>query len=495
MTKTYKPLEEEEESYKLCEPIEEYRKRTIPRYRELSLFAPAKVKSSPGDIKVVELFAGVGGFRIGLERASKRYKTIWNNQWEPSTKRQDASIIYCHRFGVEGHSNEDIATVPTCEIPECNLLVGGFPCQDYSVATTLKRSGGIEGKKGVLWWQIYRILKEYKNKPDYLFFENVDRLLKSPAKQRGRDFAIILASLSDLGYAVEWRVINAADYGMPQRRRRTYILGYLKDSKIYNKIANPLEWILSVGTEAKAFPVKTDAGAKPAQFDINGSILDVSDGFNNGKWTTLVLPFDVTAAQLGAAFEYADECELANIKSMTVTAQGTGSISYVTTNHITANTPILAKIKPNDGLSGKGFTANEYVFTDVKVVNPESAEAVTATSTDGKVTMYGVYKNTARADIDSNSYFLSGGKFYDWSWLSNMTPFTAYIVPQTKTSGNTNTLKGLTFEEDNATGINETLRYENETLRYENSFNLAGQKVGKGYKGMVISKGRKIIDN
>jgi len=296
MTKTYKPLEEEEESYKLCEPIEEYRKRTIPRYRELSLFAPAKVKSSPGDIKVVELFAGVGGFRIGLERASKRYKTIWNNQWEPSTKRQDASIIYCHRFGVEGHSNEDIATVPTCEIPECNLLVGGFPCQDYSVATTLKRSGGIEGKKGVLWWQIYRILKEYKNKPDYLFFENVDRLLKSPAKQRGRDFAIILASLSDLGYAVEWRVINAADYGMPQRRRRTYILGYLKDSKIYNKIANPLEWILSVGTEAKAFPVKTDAGAKPAQFDINGSILDVSDGFNNGKSLS---PFENAGIMIG----------------------------------------------------------------------------------------------------------------------------------------------------------------------------------------------------
>ncbi len=215
--------------------------------------------------------------------------------------------------------------------------------------------------------------------------------------------------------------------------------------------------------------------------------------FNNGKWTTLVLPFSATTDQVIAAFEYPADCEFANIKSMTVTAQGTGSISYKTTNHITANTPILAKIRPNDGLSGKeGFTADEYVFTGVPVVNPESAEAVTATSIDGNVTMYGVYKNTASADIDNNSYFLSGGKFYDWSWLSNMTPFTAYIVPKT-TSGNT--LKGLTFEEDSATGINETLRYENETLRYENSFNLAGQKVGKGYKGMVISKGRKVIDN
>ena len=160
-------------------------------------------------IHVVELFAGVGGFRIGLERASMLYKTIWNNQWEPSTKRQDASIVYCHRFGEQGHSNEDIATVPTSDIPQCDLLVGGFPCQDYSVATTLKRSGGIEGKKGVLWWQIYRILDEMKQKPNYLLFENVDRLLKSPASQRGRDFAIILASLNDLGYTVEWRIINA----------------------------------------------------------------------------------------------------------------------------------------------------------------------------------------------------------------------------------------------------------------------------------------------
>ncbi|MBO7051433.1 MAG: InlB B-repeat-containing protein, partial [Prevotella sp.] len=216
--------------------------------------------------------------------------------------------------------------------------------------------------------------------------------------------------------------------------------------------------------------------------------------FNNGKWTTLVLPFSATTAQVVAAFEYPNDCEFANIKSMTVTDQGTGSISYVTTSHITANTPILAKIKPNDGLSGKeGFTADEYKFTGVTVVNPESADAVTATSNDGNVTMYGVYKNTAKADINESSfYFIAGGKFYDKSWLSNMTPFTAYIVPQT-TSGNT--LKGLAFEEDSATGINETLRYENETLRYENSFNLAGQKVGKGYKGMVISKGRKVIDN
>ena len=181
-------------------------------------------------IRVVELFAGVGGFRIGLEGASDAYETIWNNQWEPSTQHQDASLVYKARFGSKGHSNKDINTVPTSDIPDHDLLVGGFPCQDYSVAATLSRSGGIEGKKGVLWWQIYRILQEKGDKrPQYIFFENVDRLLNSPATQRGRDFAIILASLADLGYVVEWRIINAAEYGMPQRRRRTYIVGYQKD--------------------------------------------------------------------------------------------------------------------------------------------------------------------------------------------------------------------------------------------------------------------------
>ena len=268
----------------LCEPIAEYCKKTVQSIRELSLFSvESNVVTKQDDIRVVELFAGVGGFRIGLERASEHYKTIWSNQWEPSTKRQDASIVYCHRFGEQGHSNEDIATVPTSEIPQCDLLVGGFPCQDYSVATTLKRSGGIEGKKGVLWWQIYRILDEMKQKPNYLLFENVDRLLKSPASQRGRDFAIILASLNDLGYTVEWRVINAADYGMPQRRKRTYIIGYKNDLAMTQQIDNPLEWILSKGVMAQAFPLSIDYKNQPISFHIEGDLSTVSSSFNKGK--------------------------------------------------------------------------------------------------------------------------------------------------------------------------------------------------------------------
>lgn len=237
-------------------------------------------------IRVVELFAGVGGFRIGLESASDAYETIWNNQWEPSTVRQDASLVYQARFGSQGHSNKDINTVKTEEIPDHDLLVGGFPCQDYSVASTLSRSGGIEGKKGVLWWQIYRILNEKgEHRPQYVFFENVDRLLGSPAKQRGRDFAIILASLADLGYTVEWRVVNAADYGMPQRRRRTYIVGYRSSSAIAGKIEALDKWVLYDGVMAKAFPFQQKKGTLSV-FDIEGSIKDVSDGFNKAGKTS-----------------------------------------------------------------------------------------------------------------------------------------------------------------------------------------------------------------
>ena len=235
------------------------------------------------NIRVIELFAGVGGFRIGLEGASDAYQTIWNNQWEPSTKHQDASLVYRARFGSNGHSNNDICTIATKDIPDHDLLVGGFPCQDYSVAATLSRSGGIEGKKGVLWWQIYRILEEKGEKrPNYIFLENVDRLINSPATQRGRDFAIILASLSDLGYIVEWRVINAAEYGMPQRRRRTYIVGYRKDSVVANKIEDANNWLFYDGVMAKSFPFAEKKNTL-SKFKIIGSIKEVSDNFNKNK--------------------------------------------------------------------------------------------------------------------------------------------------------------------------------------------------------------------
>ncbi|MBE6466476.1 DNA (cytosine-5-)-methyltransferase [Denitrobacterium detoxificans] len=196
-------------------------------------------------IKVAELFAGVGGFRLGLEGyhnsdhpefdmpAAGPYETIWANQWEPpgTESKQFAWRCYEEHFGKDSCVNEDINKVLDAyeageiDIPDVDMVVGGFPCQDYSVAKPLSQAGGIEGKKGVLWWDIYRFL--HLKEPRYVLLENVDRLLKSPASQRGRDFAIILSCFADLGYSVEWRVINSAEYGFPQRRKRVYIFAEL----------------------------------------------------------------------------------------------------------------------------------------------------------------------------------------------------------------------------------------------------------------------------
>lgn len=235
-------------------------------------------------IKVAELFAGVGGFRLGLEKNDK-FEIVWSNQWEPSTKIQHASMVYESQFGSDNHSNKDIAQVSISEIPDHDLLVGGFPCQDYSVATTLNNSKGLLGKKGVLWWSIQKILNDKKSKPKYLFLENVDRLLKSPSNQRGRDFAVMLKSLDDLGYAIEWRVINAAEYGMPQRRRRVFFLGYHKSTTLYKsmKLSEKMDWLTKNGTIAKGFPVSTDTSKINTQ-QLKGDLVEVSENFNkNGK--------------------------------------------------------------------------------------------------------------------------------------------------------------------------------------------------------------------
>lgn len=218
---------------------------------------------------VAELFAGVGGFRVGLNHITRFNKTTgkaienndwdftWANQWEPSTKRQDAFDCYITRFGDENVSNVDLSKVNKESIPDHNLLVGGFPCQDYSVARSKSNEQGIEGKKGVLFWEIADTLR-IKKTPFFLL-ENVDRLLKSPANQRGRDFGIMIRTLSDLEYNLEWRVINAADYGRGQRRRRVFIFGW-KNTLNYNKNLeklSPEQIMQSQGLFAKSFPIET----------------------------------------------------------------------------------------------------------------------------------------------------------------------------------------------------------------------------------------------
>jgi len=242
--------------------------------------------STLSTIKTIELFAGVGGFRLGLQNANsfdKTYDVVWSNQWEPSTKTQHASDVYCARFGYENHFNEDISTVEASDIPNHDLLVGGFPCQDYSVASTLKNSHGIVGKKGVLWWEIYRILEEKgTDAPKYLMLENVDRLLKSPASQRGRDFAIILSSLNSLAYAVEWRVINASEYGMPQRRRRVFIMAYKNNTKLYKVLQTQTEKNIlnNAGLFAKSFPVKEILQDNIVSCKLSNDLVDITNNFN-----------------------------------------------------------------------------------------------------------------------------------------------------------------------------------------------------------------------
>lgn len=226
-------------------------------------------------IKVAELFAGVGGFRLGLDNAGG-FETVWANQWEPdgTPGKQFAWRCYESHFGKGSCVNEDIAVVleqaaaGKREIPEFDMLVGGFPCQDYSVAKPAPRAKGIEGKKGVLWWQIYKLLE--MRKPKHVLLENVDRLLKSPTSQRGRDFGIILSCLHKLGYMVEWRVINAAEYGMPQRRRRVYIYAVSGESEQPKILAS-------------AFPCHAAEGAACIERDVSAEPWDVSSAWPSPK--------------------------------------------------------------------------------------------------------------------------------------------------------------------------------------------------------------------
>lgn len=206
---------------------------------------------------VCELFAGVGGFRLGLEKTGEDWDTVWFSQWEPSRKAQWAHDCYVKHWGdIDEYTGIDIANVNKFNIPDHTLLVGGFPCQNYSVAAS-KSSKGIEGEKGVLWWQIRDTL--IAKRPPFVLLENVDRLLKSPASQRGRDFGIMLTCFSQLGYRVEWRIINAAEYGAAQRRRRIFIFAYRKDTKYaLSKGENyPIDIIKTEGFFAKTFPVES----------------------------------------------------------------------------------------------------------------------------------------------------------------------------------------------------------------------------------------------
>lgn len=256
--------------------------------------------------KILELFAGVGGFRIGLENSNPElYQTKWANQWEPSRKSQDAFEVYNYRFPDSQNINKNIEKITDEEFKQmdADIIVGGFPCQDYSVARSKKHEMGIEGKKGVLFWQIIRAINQIR--PKYLILENVDRLLKSPSKQRGRDFAVMLAAFNQLDYSVEWRVINAADYGRSQRRRRVFFFVYRNETNFAKQINEKYEtdlmdtlfdehaydnYIFKEGLFARQFPIKQlPVKNRQASYELPEDIVEVSDSFTGQVWNTGIM--------------------------------------------------------------------------------------------------------------------------------------------------------------------------------------------------------------
>lgn len=315
---------------------------------------------------ICELFAGVGGFRLGFERADSGWKTTWFSQWEPGARTQWANQCYVQHFGDspdingEFHTCEDISTVDKNAIPDHTLLVGGFPCQDYSVAQSLSSSKGIEGKKGVLWWQIRDTIEA--KRPAFCIFENVDRLLKSPAKQRGRDFGIILSCLNALGYSAEWRVINAAEYGAAQRRRRVFIFAYRNDT-VYGdsvKEMDELSLINSDGFMAKSFPIEQVENC--FEGTLMNDLLEMTDKFSfdfksaglmrNGKiYTNNVVPVMETPILLGDILQ-------SNVDE-----------SFYITNEKMSKWTYLKGAKKINRVSKTG---HEYVFSEGPIAFPDS---------------------------------------------------------------------------------------------------------------------------
>ena len=269
-----------------------------------------------------ELFAGVGGFHLALDRAG--FDVVWSNQWEPATKAQHAFECYQRHvdagdfqlhgretrgiaagatdLGLETHlaTNDDIAKVldqykseigasknkrPVFQtIPTSTCLSVASHARTIRSPRPFVNRTVLSARRASCGGRIYRLLrlKLLIGRPiKYLFLENVDRLIKSPTGQRGRDFAVMLASLADLGYEVEWRVINAADYGFPQKRRRVFIIGRLERAE-----GSPRDQMFSSGVLARALPLRAKDPFDWTPISLDHDVKVVSDTFNLGTKKT-----------------------------------------------------------------------------------------------------------------------------------------------------------------------------------------------------------------
>ena len=174
-------------------------------------------------MKVVSLFSGAGGLDLGFIMAG--HKIIWVNDCY-----SDAVETYRQNIG-DHIVCSDIADVASSEVPECDIVIGGFPCQGFSVAN-VKRNA--EDKRNELYRQLVRVIRD--KKPKFFVAENVKGIL---SLEKGKIFAMILNDFSDLGYNVDYRVLNAADFGVPQIRQRVIIVGVRKDLKFEYKFPMP----------------------------------------------------------------------------------------------------------------------------------------------------------------------------------------------------------------------------------------------------------------
>jgi DNA (cytosine-5)-methyltransferase 1 len=164
-------------------------------------------------ITFIELFAGIGGFRKGLE-ATNNFKYVWANEWD-----KYANSVYRKNYGE--CDARDLRTIRADEIPEADMLVGGFPCQSFSIAG---KRGGFEDTRGTLFFEIIRIAKE--KRPSILLLENVRGLLNH---EQGRTFATIISALDEIGYNVQWEVLNTKNFGIPQSRERVFIIATARE--------------------------------------------------------------------------------------------------------------------------------------------------------------------------------------------------------------------------------------------------------------------------